>query len=201
MKPNISVSYMVFFIISLCTVNLKAQYNEKYRPQFHFSPKSGWIGDPDGLVYFEGKYHLFWWGHAVSEDLVHWKELPYPMQGSDGSFSYFSGSVVIDKSNTAGFGPNSMIAFYTMHKRGDSLPETQGLSVSNDQINFNFYKGNPVLGVKKVFFRDPQVFWHEQTCKWIMVVTVPDQHKIHFYSSGNLKDTICLQRHERRTAG
>ncbi|MFC0772404.1 glycoside hydrolase family 32 protein [Terrimonas alba] len=169
-----------------------AQYDEKYRPQFHFSPRSGWIGDPDGLVYSEGKYHLFWWGHAVSEDLVHWKELPYPMQGGDGSFSYFSGSVVVDKENTSGFGTNSMIAVYTMHKRGDSLPETQGLSVSNDQVNFHFYKSNPVLDVKKIFFRDPQIFWYAPTNKWIMVVTVPDQHRIHFYSSGNLKDWIYL---------
>ena len=77
-------------------VKLTAQYNEKYRPLFHFSPKKGWVGDPDGLVKFKGKYHLFWWGHAVSTDLVHWQELPYPMHGGKG-FSYFSGSVVVDK--------------------------------------------------------------------------------------------------------
>ena len=84
------------------------------------------------MVWFihEGLYHLFWWGHAVSKDLVHWEELPYPMKGGDRSFTYFSGSVVVDKDNTAGFGANSMIAIYTMHRRGDSLPETQGLSVS-----------------------------------------------------------------------
>lgn len=167
---------------------LHAQYDEKYRPQFHFSPKKGWIGDPDGLIYTEGKYHLFWWGHAVSDDLVHWQELPYPMQGGDRSFSYFSGSVVVDKNNTAGFGANSMIAVYTMHHPGDSLPEKQAISVSNDRINFNFYEGNPVLDVRKIFFRDPQVFWHEPIQKWMMAVTVPDIKKIHFYSSRNLKE-------------
>jgi sucrose-6-phosphate hydrolase SacC (GH32 family) len=172
--------------------SLNAQYDEKYRPQFHFSPQKGWIGDPDGLIYSEGTYHLFWWGHAISKDLVHWEELPYPMKGGDRSFSYFSGSVVVDKDNTAGFGEKSMIAIYTMHRRGDSLPETQALSVSNDRINFDFYKDNPVLDVRKVFFRDPQVFWHEPVKKWIMVVTVPDIHKIHFYSSRNLKDWIYL---------
>jgi sucrose-6-phosphate hydrolase SacC (GH32 family) len=109
------------FLLGIQILPSKAQYNEKYRPQFHFSPKKGWIGDPDGLVHSNGKYHLFWWGHAVSNDLVHWEELPYPMLGGDRSFSYFSGSVVVDKDNTAGFGANSMIAAYTMHKPGDSL--------------------------------------------------------------------------------
>ena len=70
-----------------------APYSETYRPQFHFSPKSGWIGDPDGLIHHRGKYHLFWWGHAESTDLVHWEEKPYPMKGGDGSFTYYTGSV------------------------------------------------------------------------------------------------------------
>jgi fructan beta-fructosidase len=190
-KPIIRFLLPVF-LPGIHIISVKAQYNEKYRPQFHFSPKKGWIGDPDGLVHSNGKYHLFWWGHAISDDLVHWEELPYPMQGGDNGFSYFSGSVVVDKDNTAGFGANSMIAAYTMHKSGDTLPETQGLSVSTDRINFNFYKNNPVLDVRKIFFRDPQVFWHEATKKWIMVVTVPDMHKIHFYSSRDLKEWIYL---------
>jgi fructan beta-fructosidase len=192
MKSTCFLQFILFFICSISVSQSHSQYDEKYRPQFHFSPKTGWIGDPDGLIYHEGKYHLFWWGHAVSKDLVHWEELPYPMKGGDRSFSYFSGSMVVDKDNTTGFGANSMIAIYTMHRRGDSLPETQGLSVSNDQSNFDFYKGNPVLDVKKVFFRDPQVFWHEPTKKWVAVVTVPDMHRIHIYSSHNLKDWIYM---------
>jgi sucrose-6-phosphate hydrolase SacC (GH32 family) len=183
---------MQLLIGIIISTPVKGQYNEKYRPRFHFSPEKGWIGDPDGLVYYDGTYHLFWWGHAVSKDLVHWKELPYPMQGGDGSFSYFSGSVVVDKKNTAGFGANSMIALYTMHKRGDTLPETQGISISKDHINFSFYPANPVLDIRKIFFRDPQVFWHQSTQKWIMVVTVPDMHKIQFYSSKNLKEWIYM---------
>jgi len=184
----------LLFALLLVTAmqHLYAQYDEKYRPQFHFSPQKGWIGDPDGLVYTGGKYHLFWWGHAVSEDLVHWEELPYPMQGGSRAFSYFSGSVVVDKNNTAGFGANSMIAVYTMHYPGDSLPEQQAISVSNDRINFNFYEGNPVLDVRKIFFRDPQVFWHEPIQKWVMAVTVPDIKKIHFYSSRNLKEWVYM---------
>ncbi|WP_207434824.1 glycoside hydrolase family 32 protein [Sabulibacter ruber] len=165
----------------------QAQYQEKYRPQFHFSPQKGWIGDPDGLIFTEGKYHLFWWGHAVSEDLVYWKELPYPMKGDDGSFSYFSGSVVVDKNNTSGFGAKSMIAVYTRHLPGDSLPETQALSVSNDGIYFHYYQHNPVLDIKKVFFRDPQVFWYEPEQKWVMAVVLPDAQKIHLYDSKDLK--------------
>jgi fructan beta-fructosidase len=193
MKSKRSQFFGVLSVMALLSIQkLDAQYTEKYRPQFHFSPKKGWIGDPDGLVYSEGTYHLFWWGHAVSKDLVHWEELPYPMKGGDRSFSYFSGSVVVDKQNTSGFGANSMIAVYTMHKRGDSLPETQALSVSNDRVSFDFYKGNPVLDIRKIFFRDPQVFWYEPTKKWIMVVTVPDLHKIHFYSSRNLKEWTYL---------
>lgn len=165
---------------------LFAQYNEKYRPQFHFSPQKGWIGDPDGLVKFKGKYHLFWWGHAISEDMVHWYEMPYPMKGGNNTFTYFSGSVVVDKNNTAGFGDSSMVAVYTMHKN-DQVPEAQALSYSNDGINFHYYENNPVLDISSNSFRDPQVFWHKRTNKWIMAVAMPHRHKVGFYASSDLK--------------
>ena len=164
----------------------QALYRETYRPQFHFSPQKGWIGDPDGLVKYKGTYHLFWWGHAVSEDLVHWKELPYPMQGGGDSFTYFSGSVVVDKANTAGFGDSSLVAVYTMHKT-DDVPEAQALSYSNDGVNFHFYSKNPVLDIGSTSFRDPQVFWHTPTNRWIMAAALPHQHKVSFYASANLK--------------
>lgn len=163
-----------------------AQYNEKYRPQHHFSPAKGWIGDPDGLVKWKGKYHLFWWGHAVSSDLVHWQELPYPMQGGDGSFTYFSGSVIVDKNKTAGFCDSSMIAVYTAHKN-DSVPEYQAISYSNDDTIFHFYKNNPVLDIQSNSFRDPQVFWYAPKQEWIMIVTHPYLHKVSFYSSKDVK--------------
>ncbi|WP_181308005.1 glycoside hydrolase family 32 protein [Rufibacter sp. XAAS-G3-1] len=185
-KHKVQVGFVLSLL--LCNFLALAQYKEKYRPQFHFSPLKGWIGDPDGLVFTDGKYHLFWWGHAVSEDLVHWKELPYPMKGGDGSFSYFSGSVVVDRENTSGFGPKSMVAIYTRHMPGDSLPETQALSVSNDGIYFHYYQDNPVLDINKVFFRDPQVFWYEPQQKWIMVVVLPDVQKIQVYDSKDLKN-------------
>jgi len=161
---------------------------EKYRPQYHFSPEKGWIGDPDGLVIHQGKFHLFWWGHAVSEDLVHWKELPYPMKGGDKSFSYFSGSVAVDLNNTSGFGKNSMVAVYTRHFPGDSLPETQALSISRDDgLMFDYYAQNPVLDIGKVFFRDPQVFWYPPDKLWKMVVSLPDVQQIQIYESKDLK--------------
>ncbi|QIL37977.1 glycoside hydrolase family 32 protein [Pedobacter sp. HDW13] len=161
---------------------------QAYRPLYHFSPLKGWIGDPDGLVKHDGKYHLFWWGHATSTDLVHWQELSRPMKEGMG-FSYFSGSVAIDKANTSGFGKNSMIAIYTKHFAGDSLPEAQAISVSGDQgMSFEYYKENPVLSINKFFFRDPQVFWHKKDKLWKMVVSRPDVQEIQFYQSPDLKN-------------
>jgi fructan beta-fructosidase len=168
------------------TTDITAQ---KYRPLYHFSPQKGWIGDPDGLVFNDGQYHLFWWGHAVSKDLVHWKELPKPMQGGDGSFSYFSGSVAVDKGNTSGFGKKSMVAVFTRHYPGDTLPETQSIAVSKDGgLVFNYYQNNPVLDIKKIFFRDPQVFWYPPAGLWKMVVTLPNVQQTHIYESADLKN-------------
>ncbi|WP_176146226.1 glycoside hydrolase family 32 protein [Parapedobacter luteus] len=187
---------MVAFTLGVLTTStvvakenlLRDTMQEKYRPQYHFSPKNGWIGDPDGLVFTKGLFHLYWWGHAVSPDLVHWQELPYPMKGGDGTFSYFSGSVVVDKHNTGGFGENSMLAFYTKHFPGDSLPETQAVSISRDGgLSYHYYENNPVLDIGKIFFRDPQVFWHTPDQRWKMVVSLPDVQEIHIYESDDLK--------------
>ncbi|WP_165225630.1 glycoside hydrolase family 32 protein [Aquisphaera insulae] len=168
---------------------------EKYRPQYHFTPRSGWIGDPDGLVHHRGKYHLFWWGHAVSDDLVHWRELPSPMKGDDGSFAYFSGSVVVDEAATSGLGRRPvppLIAVYTAHRREDGR-EAQSLSVSDDGgETFRFHPGNPVLDIGSKSFRDPDVFWHEPTRRWVMVVALPEDRKVHFYGSPDLKSWTFL---------
>ena len=182
------LNYILCCVIALLIGgNLHAQYNEKYRPQFHFSAAKGWVGDPDGLVKYKGLYHLYWWGHAVSADLVHWQELPYPMKGGDGSFHYFSGSVVVDKKNTAGFGDSSMVAVYTMHKN-DSVPEGQALSYSTDDgKTFQFYNNNPVLDIGSKSFRDPQVFWYPPSNKWMMIVCMPHKHQVSFYDSPDLK--------------
>ncbi|RYY32418.1 MAG: hypothetical protein EOP46_19025, partial [Sphingobacteriaceae bacterium] len=162
--------------------------SQKYYPLYHFRPAKGWIGDPDGLVYTDSMFHLFWWGHATSKNLVRWQEQPYPLKGNIGKFSSFSGSVAVDNENTSGFGRKSMIAVFTRHFAGDSLPETQVLSVSTDGGKvFNYYKDNPVLDIKKIFFRDPQVFWYEPAKLWKMVVTVPNIQQIHIYESKDLK--------------
>lgn len=86
-------------------MNSDSLYKEPYRPQYHFSPEKGWIGDPSGFMYYQGKYHMYWWGKVESTDLVHYQQItPYAMTGADDNISYFTGSAVIDKNNTAGFG-------------------------------------------------------------------------------------------------
>lgn len=186
------IFWLVFYVMSGSINILHAQYDEKYRPQYHLSSKSSSMADPKGLFIYESKYHIFWygqWEHAISNDLIHWQELPKPMKGAPAPFSYFSGSVVVDKNNTSGFGTNSIIAVYTRHFPGDSLPETQAISVSKDGgMEFHYYDKNPVLDINKKSFRDPQVFWHEATKKWKMVVALSDAHQIPIYESGNLKD-------------
>ncbi|RYY31065.1 MAG: glycoside hydrolase family 32 protein, partial [Sphingobacteriaceae bacterium] len=188
---GIIYSMLTIAVFTAVSAQSKLAYinGQKYRPLYHFSPEKGWIGDPDGLVIHQGKYHLYWWGHATSTDLVHWTELPKPMKGGDGTFAYFSGSVAVDKDNTSGFGKNSMLALYTRHYPGDTLPETQALSVSNDGgMTYDYYKNNPVLDINKIFFRDPQVFWYAPTKLWKMIVTLPNIQKIHIYESKDLKN-------------
>ena len=150
------------------------------------------MADPKGLFIYDGKYHLFWygqWEHAISNDLIHWKELPKPMKGAPRQFSYFTGSVVVDTNNTSGFGKESMIALYTRHFPGDSLPESQAISISRDGgMEFHYYDGNPVLDINSKSFRDPQVFWHVPSKKWKMVVALSNQQKIPIYESNDLKN-------------
>jgi sucrose-6-phosphate hydrolase SacC (GH32 family) len=181
-------------LLSPTTPRAQAAYSELYRPQFHFTPSSGWIGDPDGLVRYQGKYHLFWWGHAVSSDLVFWSQQVWPMTGDDGSFTYYTGSVVVDKTNTSGLGASAlppMVAVYTAHRIADGL-ETQCLSSSTNSTNFAYYSGNPVLDISSTSFRDPDVFWDFQSGRWIMVVALPADHKVNFYTSSNLKSWTYL---------
>ncbi|PKQ45391.1 glycoside hydrolase family 32 protein [Confluentibacter flavum] len=184
-------SIILIFFLTIFTIHGQV-YLEKYRPQYHLSSKDSNMADPKGLYIFDGQYHLFWygqWEHAISKDLVHWEELPDPMKGGPRPFSHFTGSVVVDKQNTSGFGENSMIAIYTRHFPGDSLPETQCISISKDGGNeFHYYELNPVLDINKKIFRDPQVFWHEPSQLWKMVVAISNEQKILIYESKNLKD-------------
>lgn len=180
-------------------------YEEQFRPQFHFTPKRNWINDPNGLVYHDGEYHLFYqynpfgnqwghmsWGHAVSTDLVHWEELDVALSEEDG-IMIFSGSAVVDKQNTSGLGSEEnppMIAIYTGHHDDEKNPrQDQRIAYSTDNgRTWTKYEGNPVIDEGMKDFRDPKVIWHEKTGKWIMVVALPTEYKVRFYSSDNLID-------------
>jgi len=157
-------------------------YHETYRPQFHFTAKKNWLNDPNGLMYYKGEYHLFFqhnpsgidwgnmtWGHAVSPDMIHWKQLDnaiYP----DELGTIFSGSGVVDWSNTAGFKNGNkavMVCIYT--SAGD--PFTQSIAYSNDKgRTWTKYADNPVLGHIVGSNRDPKVIRHVPTEKWIMAL-------------------------------
>ena len=181
-------------------------FAEQYRPQYHYTPKINWMNDPNGLVYYEGQYHLFhqynpfgnqWgymsWYHAVSDDLVHWEHKPVAIPyGKDQEEGIFSGSAVVDHNNTTGFGDGTrapMIAIYTSHYTRDdgSTWQAQSLAYSIDGgETFTKYEDNPVLEFDDPDFRDPNVKWNEEMGKWLMVVSLPRQHKVQFYASENL---------------
>lgn len=171
------------------------EYDETFRPAFHFSPEYGWMNDPNGMVYLDGEYHLFFqynpygtrwqnmhWGHAVSTDMVSWTYLPTPL-APDTLGAIFSGSAVIDVNNTAGFGRNAMIAIYTSAGK----QQTQSIAYSTDKgRTFTKYEGNPVIANPGIAdFRDPKVRWHEETKQWIM--TLATKQTVTFYGSQDLK--------------
>lgn len=180
-------------------------YKGKYRPQFHFTPKKNWSNDPNGMVYYQGEYHLFYqynpedvvwgpmhWGHAVSKDLIHWKHLPIALEPDVELGMIFSGSAVVDKNDTTGFfnGKEGLVAIYTTHlEQNEGGPlQQQSIAYSKDNgRSWTKYEGNPVIknyGVED--FRDPKVFWHQETEKWVMVVACGD--RVRFYNSPNLKE-------------
>lgn len=183
----------------------------QYRPEYHFSPREHWTNDPNGLVYFEGEYHLFFqynpfgdewghmsWGHAVSRDLLDWKQLPVAIPEENGVM-IFTGSTVVDRDNTSGFckgDQRCLVAVYTGHRAASgSHParETQNLAYSTDRgRTWTKYGGNPVLDIGKADFRDPKVFWFAPSERWEMAVALPNEHKVRFYASGDLKHWSAL---------
>ncbi|OYX25253.1 MAG: hypothetical protein B7Z06_07550 [Flavobacteriales bacterium 32-35-8] len=120
-------------LLLFVTTIVKAQtttYNELYRSQYHFSPQKGWIGDPCGFIHYQDVFHMYWWGHLTSDDLVYYnEENSMAMKEGPENISYFTGSVVIDKKNTAGFGENAYIAIYTIFDK-DTKNQSQGISYS-----------------------------------------------------------------------
>lgn len=176
-------------------------YREEGRGQFHFSPKRGWNNDPNGCVFYNGEYHLFFqhnpygwgwgnmhWGHAVSQDLVHWEELGDKLLPDDMG-PMFSGSAVVDWNNTSGFGKDGQPPLVLIYTAAGN-PTVQGIAYSTDGRNFTKYSGNPVLGQITGGNRDPKVFWHEETKQWVMVlyVELEGKHTIHYFTSPNLKE-------------
>jgi sucrose-6-phosphate hydrolase SacC (GH32 family) len=185
-------------------------YHETYRPQFHFTAKKNWLNDPNGLMYYKGEYHLFFqhnpsgidwgnmtWGHAVSPDMIHWKQLDNAIE-PDELGTIFSGSGVVDWNNTAGFKSGDedvMVCIYT--SAGDcvtpKVPFTQSIAYSNDRgRTWVKYANNPVLGHIIGSNRDPKVIWHNSTEKWIMALFL-DGNDYALFSSPDLKEwtRIC----------
>lgn len=177
------------------TDNFDTTNREKYRPVYHHTPKWGWMNDPNGMFYKDGVWHLYYqwnpygsqwenmtWGHSTSRDLVHWEQHNTAIE-PDALGSIFSGSAVVDKDNTAGFGAGAIVAMYTSAGRH----QTQSIAYSTDGgRTFTKYAGNPVITYPAPDFRDPKVFWHEGTKRWIVVLAVGQE--VQFYSSKNLKE-------------
>lgn len=178
-------------------------YREKNRPQFHFTTRRGWINDPNGLIFYDGEYHLFYqhnpyerewenmhWGHAISRDLVHWEELNdalYP----DALGTMFSGSAVIDYENTSGFGSKKNPAMVVAYTASSANRQVQCIAYSLDRgRTFTKYEKNPVVDSKEkwnsVDTRDPRLFWYAPGNHWVMVLNERDGHSI--YTSADLKE-------------
>jgi sucrose-6-phosphate hydrolase SacC (GH32 family) len=215
-KIKFFISFTIFiltiqlFFPFLATVNaasLPIVNDENYRPGFHFSPLKNWMNDPNGMVYYDGEYHLFYqhnptdkvwgpmyWGHAISKDLVNWEHYPIAIYPDENGFAW-SGSAVVDYNNTSGLGTKEnppMVVLYTSENGGDNQHVSATYSVDNGRTWITLDR-NPILTMPDDLkasnggsgvFRDPKVFWHEQSNKWIFVIT--SGKKIDFYSSSNL---------------
>lgn len=180
---------------------------QNYRNAYHFSPQKNWMNDPNGMVYFNGEYHLFYqhhpfgttwgpmhWGHAVSKDLVSWKELPIAL-APDEHGTIFSGSAVVDWDNTSGFFDEEpgLVAIFTHHHDvpdAQQMMQYQSLAYSKDEgRTWTKYDGNPVLSHDSyIDFRDPKVFWHEPSSQWVMIVACGQT--VCLYRSSNLKEWV-----------
>ena len=177
------------------SANYDTVNREKFRPAYHHSPAYGWMNDPNGMFYKDGVWNLFFqhnpygslwdnmtWSHATSTDLVHWKFEGAAIE-PDALGTIFSGSAVVDKDNTAGFGPDAVVAYYTSAGKA----QTQSMAVSTDNgKTFTKYANNPVLVSDIPDFRDPHVIWYAPESKWILIVSEKQHMKL--FSSKNLKD-------------
>jgi fructan beta-fructosidase len=183
----------------------------QWRPVYHFTPPANWTNDPNGLIFLNGEFNLYYqhnpfenkwghmsWGHATSKDLVTWKHLPVAIPEivtKDTTTFIYSGSAVLDKDNTSGFGKNGkppLVAIFTADMPKQKK-ESQFIAYSNDGgLHYKQYAKNPVIDLNMRDFRDPNVFWYPPTKQWIMTVAMVDEHVVRFYGSKNLKEWTKL---------
>lgn len=202
-ETTVSISHVAANAICWDSIRLADNFDttntDYYRPVYHHTPLYGWMNDANGLVYKDGEYHLYFqynpygskwgnlhWGHSVSHDLIHWEHLD-PAIARDTLGHIFSGSSVVDKNNSAGYGKDAMIAFYT--SASDEHGQIQCMAYSTDNgRTYTKYEKNPILtpfdGLKD--FRDPKVFWYEPAQKWYMIVSA--DKNMRFYSSTDMKN-------------
>ncbi len=214
-----AVALLVVAFLATLGVATAAADTPQHRPAYHFSPAKNWMNDPNGLVFHKGVYHLFFqynplgnvwgnmsWGHATSTDLVHWDEQPVaiPFDANEG---VFSGSVVVDKTNSSGFGTSKnppLVAMYTSAYTAASGREgiqAQSLAYSTDDgQTWTKYSGNPVIDIGSREFRDPKVFWYEPTQEWRMVAVIANEHKVLIWRSADLKQWTRLSEFGPRNA-
>lgn len=221
MKSNFKIVLVVALVVSVFSCKEQEEkkevveeelvaryYTEPYRPQFHFTPEEKWMNDPNGLVYHQGVYHLFYqyypedivwgpmhWGHAVSKDMLRWEHKPIALYPDENGL-IFSGSAVVDVENTSGFGTKenpALVAIFTYHlmegeNAGRKDFQTQGIAYSLDNGDtWTKYEGNPVIGNDGIKdFRDPKVFWNENESVWTILLVAGDHLQI--WNSPNLKE-------------
>ncbi len=218
------MKYLYLISIALlfhaCTSKTKIQLT--YRPEHHLTPPQNWTNDPNGMVYLDGEYHVFYqhnpygdkwghmsWGHAVSKDLMNWEHLPVAIpefdNGNGTTSMIFSGSAVVDSANTSGFFEKGftkgMVAIFTVHldSSGTGVGQYQSIAYSSDKgRTWKHFEGNPVLDLGMKDFRDPNVIWNKQRNSWLMSVVKPLEYTVQFYESPNLKDWTLLSEFGRQ---
>lgn len=164
-------------------------YNEPYRPQYHFTPRHRWIGDPCGLVKADGRFLAYSWGASESPDLVHWTELNgEAMTGVPENIAEFTGSVVVDRNNTAGYGNDVYLAAFTSFDK-ESKKQSQSIAFSRDRgVTYQYYDLNPVIDIWSTEFRDPTVIYDARRSRWVMLVAKALEKKVAFYVSSDFKN-------------
>lgn len=198
--------FLSVFFASILFAAAQGVYDEPWRPQYHFTPAANFMNDPNGLVYFKGEYHLFYqhnplgaewghmsWGHAVSDDMLQWHNLPLAIPEEPGRYMIYSGSAAVDWSNSSGLcsrtdprDPSCLVAIYTA---AGSDSQGQNLAFSNDRgRTWSNYSGNPIADLHQPDFRDPKVFWYERQKKWVMVAVFADEKQVKVLDSTDLKN-------------